>query len=570
MSKFKKPLAALSAVVPAVSLALSLSAAAPAAAAGWVSTHSHGFPLKAGIPTTAVPAAQPLRIAVSLNLRDKAGLQQYIAGQSRIGSRNYGQVMSSEQFNARHAPTLAQAEAVAAYLRSSGFSNVRVSGNRAVILADGTAAIAQAAFNTRLARFPVNGLPHFVNLTDIQVPASLDGLVLSVLGLNDLDRAATKLLKAARPVLTPTRNAGTPTLYGGYNAAQFQSYYNAGSTPTGAGTAVAIVSAGDDLSTVISDLRIAEARNGLPVVPVTVSQVVPLPSPQDTSGDGEWALDSQSATGIAGGVKQLIFYNTASLATADLLAATNQFAVDNIAKAGNMSYGGCEALNALLGGLDASDQTFMQAVAQGQTWFASSGDAGASCTVLINLGLPLSGPPDVEYPASSPYVVAVGGTTAITDADYGYVTEISWNGGGGGTSKFETAPAWQSGIVFGATLGLRGVPDIAMDADPNTGAEVITNGSPTIIGGTSLSSPLAAGVWARLQTAHCNALGFAAPMFYALDTGGGPLSSAIGFHDVQIGTNGSYVARPGWDYNTGFGTFDITAVNNALPVARCI
>jgi PKD repeat protein len=217
---------------------------------------------------------------------------------------------------------------------------------------------------------------------------------------------------------------------------------------------------------------------------------------------------------------------------------------------------------------------------QGQTWFASAGDAGAACSVLINLGTPDTGIPDVECPACSPYVVAVGGTSLETDANFNYVTELTWTGTGGGTSLFETAPSWQTGIVptSAAMATLRGVPDISMNSGLNVGpavfydaADVVVDGAHESVIGTSLSSPLAVGVWSRLLSAHCEdkSYGFAAPMIYALDTAGGPLSTATGFNDVLVGTNGAFEATPGWDFTTGFGSFDISLVNQALPPISC-
>ena len=154
-------------------------------------------------------------------------------------------------------------------------------------------------------------------------------------------------------------------------------------------------------------------------------QVVPVPDPQDTAGDGEWDLDSQSITGLAYNVKKLIFYNTASLNDSDLLIANDAFATDNVAKVGNMSYGGCEdvedtTLRDTLGtvGTSVFDEVFAEAIAQGQTWSASSGDAGAACSVVTNLATPDSGvPSSVEYPASSPNVVAIGGTSLFVDSN---------------------------------------------------------------------------------------------------------------------------------------------------------
>jgi PKD repeat protein len=322
-----------------------------------------------------------------------------------------------------------------------------------------------------------------------------------------------------------------------------------------------------------------------------VVQSSPLPSPQVATGDGEWDLDSQTSTGIAGQVKQLVFYNGTDLGDS-LLNGYHDFATQKRAKAGNMSYGGCEVLQhatdptgdplglALFADfVSAADQLFMQAVAQGQTWFASAGDAGAACSLVVNIVTPDFGvPSQVEYPASSPYVVGVGGTSLVTDSDFNYITEVAWDAGGGGFSLNEKAPAWQGAVVPTAgapAIGGRGVPDIAMVAggpDVGTpvgffgfgGADIVSNGGHGAAVGTSWSSPLAVGVWARLQSTRCNSMGFAAPLLYALDPSPGIGTSANGFNDIVVGNNGQYNATPGWDYTTGYGTFDITKVNSAM------
>jgi subtilase family serine protease len=128
--------------------------------------------------------------------------------------------------------------------------------------------------------------------------------------------------------------------------------------------------------------------------------------------------------------------------------------------------------------------------------------------------------------------------------------------------------------VGGAPVTVRGLPDIAMDADANTGADVYVSGSATVIGGTSLSSPLSMGVYARLQSAHGNRLGFGPIAFYkiysenpnATQTPAGPPPTELvgGFHDVLTGSNGLYTALPRYDYTTGLGSFDIQAVNAAI------
>jgi PKD repeat protein len=436
-------------------------------------------------------------------------------------------------------------------------------------------------------------------VADVQVPSELGGIVQSVLGLQNAYQKTKNIAKtsifegpfaagstasaataknASAPKAT-VNAAGTPTLISTYTAAGFRTAYDEGTTPDGSQTHVVISTEGNDMSGVISDLRIAEQVAGLPFVPVNVKISAPLPSPVDDSGDDEWDLDSQYLTGIAHNVNDLTFLVATDLGDS-LIGAYNDFVANPSYKVGNMSYGGCEVLDGATGGLTANDDAFMQATMQGQTWFASAGDAGAACSVLINLGTPDTGIPDVECPACSPYVVAVGGSSLETDANFNYVTELTWTGTGGGTSLFETAPSWQTGIVptSAAVATLRGVPDIAMNSGLNVGpavfydaADVIVNGAHESVIGTSLSSPLAVGVWSRFLSAHCEdaSYGFAAPMIYALDTSGGPLSTATGFNDITVGSNGAYEATPGWDFTTGFGSFDITLVNNALPKISC-
>jgi subtilase family serine protease len=129
--------------------------------------------------------------------------------------------------------------------------------------------------------------------------------------------------------------------------------------------------------------------------------------------------------------------------------------------------------------------------------------------------------------------------------------EIGWYAGGGGISYFEPAPAYQSG-VGGSFAGVnRGVPDVALDADPNSGYTVIVDGQPETIGGTSASAPSWQGIWARVQGARGGNLGFAGPALYG--------EPAAAFNDVVLGANGA-VATPGYDYVTGRGTPIVSAL----------
>jgi pseudomonalisin len=397
-----------------------------------------------------------------------------------------------------------------------------------------------------LEQFQQQGKTVFANTAAVQVPDSLGNTVAAILGLNDA-------LKMSLPTKHPTTSTdgllSLPNYPASYTPKGFQTAYDVGKTSPGQATSIAIFAEGD-LSQVVKDLRTEETTNGMPQVPVTV---VPTgTSSTDTSGMDEWDMDTQYSTGMAQTVNHLYIYDATSLTDSDIALEFNQFVTDDKATAGSASFGEVELAPYLDGAMQVDDEVFAEAAAQGQTVFASSGDTGGFSTVLPTNGVP-AGVPDVEYPASSPYVVAVGGTTLLTNSDGTYNEELAWLAGGGGPSEWETAPYWQSGVVPGSAVG-KGLPDISMDADPNSGAQVFVDGQMEVVGGTSLASPLALGVWARLETSHSNQLGFASPLLYAQ-------SGSAGFHDIILGDNGPYPATPGWDYATGIGTFDVSQMN---------
>jgi PKD repeat protein len=566
----------------------SVASLVPAALAqSWVSVAANTPSVSSKVSTTPAPANQTLKIVVGLRLQNVSSLGSFLDG-LRGGKST---PVTHAAFVSEYSPTASQVQPVVDYLSSIGFTNIQVSEDNLLVSAQGTVAQAEQAFNTSLVDFTLSGKPAYAPAGPVMVPSALGNIVLQVLGLSNATEISRKLSadqnlkvmdRTSSFVMNPSAG-GADLSIAGLSPGNLRTAYDAGTTSTGGNTVVAVVSAGSDLQQVISDLRHFELENQLPLIPVEVRQVEPLPNPQDNSGDDEWDLDSQSITGLAYNVKKLIFYNTGSLNDTDLLLANDAFATDNIAKVGNMSYGGCEdvedsTLKDNLGsvGTNVFDEVFAEAIAQGQTWSASSGDSGAACAVLVNLATPDEGvPSSVEYPASSPNVVAVGGTSLFVNSNYNYVTELAWDAGGGGTSNLEPAPMWQFNdlaVPTGSTAGLRALPDISMAAGPEgaagagvgTYASVVVNGADAGVLGTSWSSPLNVGVWARLESARCNNLGFEAPILYGLDTTQQPGSTAAGFHDVLLGSNGEYSAAPGWDYTTGYGSFDIAFVDAAL------
>jgi len=482
-----------------------------------------------------------MSVEVALSLRNTPALQQDIAA---------GKTMSLAAFKQHFAPTETQIRAVKSYLTSSGLTPTAVTPSGLLVTATGPASAVESAFNTQIDNVTAGSASGFANVTPAQVPASLGSTVSAVLGLNNVfSMSLADLHPAASNPSSSCTLDGVGYLCD-YNPKGFQIAYDATGAPTGAKTTEAIFAEGD-LTQVVKDLRTEEKANKMPQVPVTIDRTGPASS--DTSGEDEWDLDTQYSTGMAQTVKDLRIYDASSLDDSDLAISFADFAGQDKAKAGSASFGECEALAYLDGSMVVDDESFAEAAAQGQTVFTSSGDTGGFCTVAPTNGVP-AGIPDVEYPTASPYVVSVGGTTLLTNSDGTYDEEIAWLAGGGGPSYFEPAPSWQAGDGVIGTIGseadLRTVPDVSMDADPNSGANVYVDGTPETVGGTSLASPLSLGVWDRLESGHANKLPFAAPQFYAL-------GGTAAFHDVTLGDNGPYPAGPGYDLATGIGSFDV-------------
>jgi subtilase family serine protease len=504
------------------------------------------------MPTGALEAGQPIHVVISLKLRNEAQLDRFLANPNHA-------LLTPEQFAERYSPTQEQAQKVANFLTHSGFKNVEISSNRLLVSADGRADLAQTAFQTRLVHVLTHdGRDAFANSSEVRIPSSMHGTVEAVLGLQTVHQGHTFFQMA--------QTNGFHTLaIQGQSPVNFSPIYGDSGLATASSVPVGVVTEGK-LTNVISDLNSFTSQHGLPTVPTTT--VNTNGTSTDTSGDGEWDLDTQDIEGISGGVQKFIFYNIPSLSDANMTADFNAIVTANAVKVINVSIGECET-DAHSDGSAATDDTiFKQADAQGQTFSISSGDDGAD--ECGNGGVTPS------WPASSQYVVAVGGTT-LNASTTTWTSETVWNelssnegATGGSPSTFEPMPSWQSGVGKNAGHTTRGVPDVAFDGDPESGALVIVDGqSNQQIGGTSLSSPLFVGTWARMLQAKGSSLGFAAPLIYA----DAAAHAATDFHDVTSGNNSGETAAAGWDYTTGFGSIiGSSFVNNVggggtVPVA---
>ncbi|HEY9181300.1 MAG TPA: S53 family serine peptidase [Candidatus Baltobacteraceae bacterium] len=553
----------------------------------------------------ALPATQTLTVHVALQLHNADQLKQSVAA---------GQITPRSTFMSTYAPTAADVQQVTNYLQSQGFTNISVQPNHILIDATGTVATIEKAFSTQMESYSdSSGLPIYANTKPAYIPQALAGTAIAILGLNDVQmqkpspKSGGKAKNTPTPAPTSTPSptpapTATPTpaptpvptadaCTEGVNAeglcprffdpASIELAYDAANAPTGANTSVAIFTEGDPAQA-ISDFRWNEQVYNLRQVPVNVVQVEPMTT--DTSGNGEWVLDMTAVQGLATDVKRIDLYNFASLSDSDIVTAYNKWVIDNTDPIGNSSFGGCEIFPYQDGAMLAADEVLVEAASQGQTMFVSTGDNGGYCNNFVDTNGAPGGAPMVEWPAASPYVAGVGGTDLFSNADGTYLGETAWEAGGGGLSQFEYGPYWETSAQPVNSVGavtMRGLPDIAMDASIETGYLVYSsaaaaNGSctPCIEAGTSLASPLAAGAYARMQSAHGNSLGFAPIRFYKiyannpnsseLSAGPPPTSLVGGFHDILSGSNGAYTALTRYDYTTGLGSFDVVKTNAVI------
>jgi pseudomonalisin/xanthomonalisin len=475
--------------------------------------------------------SKPMNVTVSLKLRNKAQLDAFVANPHHPN-------LTPAQFRAMYSPTKAQAQAVANFLKQQGFTNVHIAPNRQLVTASGHAATAANAFHTSFVHVHTHdGRDAYATSSAVKIPASLQGTVLEVLGLQNVHT-----FHVLKPVHTDASGSAT-----GHNPTDFASIYNAGNTATGSTINVGVITEGS-MTNVKSDFSSFLSQNpSLGNIPVNVVTVDGGSS--DTSGDGEWDLDTQDIAGISGGVKAFYLYATSSMNTQPLVDDFNKAVTDNVVRIINVSIGGCET-GSETNGVATGDNVFEQADAQGQTFSISSGDSGAD-----ECG---DGGVTPSWPADSQYVVSVGGTELYTSGTT-WTNETVWNNlssnegaTGGSPSTFEAQPSWQKNVGQNSGSQYRGLPDVAFDASPESGASVIVDGQSQQIGGTSLASPLFVGVWARTLAADPS-LGFAAPLIYS----DAASNYASDFHDVTSGNNSGETAATGWDYCTGFGSINI-------------
>lgn len=602
-------------------------------------------------PTTS---SDLITTSVILNVTDLKGLKRFVAETTTPGSRDYHRFLSVEQFRDRFAPSDKAMRQLVSYFESYGITVDKVYPDYLDITITGTAAQINAAFATQLRTFARKGQRFHRPAWKFALPGGLSALVLSVPGLDDapgkfrpknVQLGQGVYANEAAPAVTWPANgtaSGTPAQYTVGDVANFYDVnplYAAG--VDGHGQTVGIMTLANFKD---SDVYSYWRNIGLKVLPHRITKVMvdggtPI---QAGAGDDETSLDVEQSGGLAPGARIRVYI--APNTNGGFLDLFYSAVAENQADTVSISWGEPEELYfaALNGGVDytgqlqAMDQALLEGAAQGQSFFAASGDSGAydinnpQLATYPDYSLQLT----VDAPASDPYITAAGGTTVATTEpgipqygcpDITIPREQVWGwdylvndwagclanlgitpldlfpgGGGGGVSSFWHIPAYQRGIdgtqltqpgqslwyypnYPDTTTGAqdlidlpadfhgRNVPDLALNADPQTGYIVYdctdfrTKKHPSCAeggwGGTSFVAPQLNGITALIDQAAGGRVGLLNPAIYALQRG-----SAYGkwrpFKDIMAGDNWFYSGARGYDDGSGIGA--IHAANLAF------
>jgi kumamolisin len=503
------------------------------------------IPLK-GSERAAVPGARALapadpneRLEVTMLVRRRAR-QDFAA---RVAACLSGRAppdtyLSRDEFAKRHGADPADLAAIRAFAAAHGLAVEQEDAARRTVVLSGTAAQFSAAFHVQLFQMS-DARGSFRGRTGaILLPADLADIVEGVLGLD------------SRPQASPHFRIRHPAARApvSYTPIQVASAYGFPSG-TGQGQSVAIIELGggfklEDLDTYFKGLGVRTPS----VVAVSVDHATNAPTNDANGPDGEVMLDVEVVGAIAPQANIVVYF--APNTDAGFLDAITTAIHDTTHKPSviSISWGGPES-SWTAQAMTAMDDAFQAAAMMGITVCAASGDNGSSDGVA-------DGGDHVDFPASSPFALACGGTSLM--ASGGSITsETVWNDGanrgasGGGVSSFFALPPWQTGLKAvtnqgqSTALSKRGVPDVAGNADPQTGYDVRIDGTNTVIGGTSAVAPLWAALIARINQLSGRPGGYLNPVLY---------QNRQALRDITSGNNGDFDAAEGWDACTGLGS----------------
>ena len=470
-----------------------------------------------------------------------------------------GRVLSHDEFSASYGADPQQMQQVIAFASANNLTPIEIPDAvaRRTVMVKGTAADVQKAFSVTLNDHNYPEGSYRGRTGAIMLPAEIVEFVQGVFGLDNRPQAKPQVRFRGQKGGTSSAASSTPDIT--YTPIQVAELYSFPTGVTGAGQTIGIIELGGGYQ----EADITNYFQSLGLTPPTVTDVLidggtNSPTTPD-SADGEVLLDIEVSGAIAPGAKIVVYFTSnTSQGFQDALSAAIHDSTNNPSVV-SISWGGPESTwtSQLLQSFNLVAQ---DAAALGVTITVAAGDNGSSDGVS-------NGSNNVDFPASSPNVLACGGTTLIS-SNGTISSETVWNDGteggatGGGFSTVFSQPSYQSSLAtsYPGKTG-RGVPDVAGDADPDTGYEILVDGEQEQVGGTSAVAPLWAGLVALLNQQLNTRLGFLNPALYAL-------SEVQAFHEITQGNNGAFSAGPGWNPCAGLGSPIGTAIESLLASAQ--
>ena len=498
---------------------------------------SRRHPWTNGKDVGSVDPNQQIEVSIYLRRPETLPSSEEI-GATPIASRDY---LSREEFARTHAAPSSDFEKIRQFAGEYGLRVVGEDPARRLVKLSGTVQAFNHAFGTELRRYEHSSGTYRCRTGMVTIPAEIANIVEAVFGLDNRPQA--------KPHFRIQRQRAGAQAAGSFTPLQVAELYNFPPDLDGAGQCIGIIELGggyktSDLASFFNDVGITPPK----VTAVSVDGGKNSPTGDPNGADGEVELDIEIAGSVAPGAQIAVYF----------APNTDQGFIDAITTAVHdtkfkpsiisISWGGPES-SWTAQARDALNSACQAAATMGVTILAASGDDGATDG---------TNGATVDFPASSPYVIGCGGTK-IEASGSSITNEQAWNelsanegATGGGVSEVFPLPDYQQDAnVPAAPNGYkgRGVPDVAGDADPETGYAVVVDGQQAVIGGTSAVAPLWAGLLARINQALGKNVGYLNPLLYA-----GSAEST--FRDITSGSNGDYSADSGWDACTGLGTPD--------------
>jgi kumamolisin len=494
----------------------------------------------------AGPSAAKGRVTVSVLVRRKQPIDT--AGLGKPGSR-----LTRAEYSKRHGPDPASLKLVKAFAKEYGLTvETGDRAERCTVRLSGSTAAMQKAFGVKLEQHTTAAGTFRIREGAIYLPEELIGHVRAVLGLDNRPQAQPHMRYADKAKASNVS----------YTPVQVAQMYGFPAGATAAGQTIGLIELG-------GGYRAADITAYFKSIGMTAPSVVAVSvdkgknTPGTANGaDGEVMLDIEVSAAVAPGAKIAVYFapNTdqgfIDAITTAVHDTTNKPSVISISWGGPESSWTGQSMTAL-------DSACQAAAVLGITITVACGDNGSTDGVKGTAN-------HVDFPASSPHVLACGGTK-LTGSGSTITSEVVWNeiaanegATGGGVSTVFALPTWQksAGVPASTTkAGGRGVPDVAGDADPATGYVVRVDGQSMVIGGTSAVAPLWAGLIALANKANKVSAGFLNPTLYAS-------GSKKAFRDITQGNNGGFSAGPGWDACTGLGSPVGSAIISSLAPSK--